>query len=64
MFLSSGTLLFMVKFTCNTFLSILYYKLYYRESILFCGADILSFEYDGHICGYLTLWIALPTKYK
>jgi len=34
----------------------------YCESILFRGAEISSFEDDGHICGYLTSWIALPTK--
>jgi len=36
----------------------------YCESILFRGAEISSFEDDGHIRGYLTLWIALPTKLK
>jgi len=36
----------------------------YCESILFCGAEISSFEDDGHIRGYLTSWIALPTKLK
>ena len=35
----------------------------YCESILFHRAEILSLEDDGHISGYLTLWIALPTKY-
>jgi len=37
-------------------------KFYYCESILFRGAEISSFEDDGHIRGYLTSWIALPTK--
>jgi len=37
---------------------------YYCESILFRGAEISSFEDDGHIRGYLTSWIALPTKLK
>ena len=36
----------------------------YCESILFRGAEISSFEDDGHIRGYLTSWIALPTKLK
>ena len=36
----------------------------YCESILFRGAEIWSFEDDGHIRGYLTTWIALPTKLK
>jgi len=36
----------------------------YCESILFRGAEISSFENDGHIRGYLTSWIALPTKLK
>ena len=36
----------------------------YCESILFRGAEISLFEDDGHIRGYLTLWIALPTKLK
>jgi len=36
----------------------------YCESILFRGAEISSFEDDGHICGYLTSWISLPTKWK
>jgi len=35
----------------------------YYESMLFSGAEISSFEDDGHIRGYLTSWIALPTKY-
>ena len=34
----------------------------YCESILFRGAEISSFEEDGHIRGYLTSWIALLTK--
>ena len=34
----------------------------YCESILFRGAEISLFEDDGHIRGYLTSWIALPTK--
>ena len=38
--------------------------MHYCESILFRGAEISSFEDDGHIRGYLTLWIALPTKLK
>jgi len=38
--------------------------LIYCESILFRGAEISSFEDDGHIRGYLTSWIALPTKLK
>jgi len=36
----------------------------YCESILFCGAEISSFEDNGHIRGYLTSWIAIPTKLK
>jgi len=36
----------------------------YCESILFRGAEISSFEDEGHIRGYLTSWIALPTKLK
>ena len=36
----------------------------YCESILFHGAEISSFEDAGHIRGYLTSWIALPTKLK
>ena len=36
--------------------------LVYCESILFSGAEISSFEDDGHIRGYLTSWIALSTK--
>jgi len=36
----------------------------YCESILFRGAEISSFEDDGHIRGYLTSWIALSTKLK
>jgi len=36
----------------------------YCESILFRGAEISSFEDDGHIRGYLTSWIVLPTKLK
>jgi len=36
----------------------------YCESILFRGAEISSFEDDGHIRGDLTSWIALPTKLK
>jgi len=36
----------------------------YCESILFRGAEISSFEDEEHIPGYLTSWIALPTKYK
>ena len=36
----------------------------YCESILFRGAEISSFEDKGHICRYLTSWIALPTKLK
>ena len=36
----------------------------YCESILFRGAEISSFEDDGHVRGYLTSWIAIPTKLK
>ena len=36
----------------------------YCESILFRGAEISSFEDDRQIRGYLTSWIALPTKLK
>jgi len=36
----------------------------YCESILFRGAEISSFKDYGHIRGYLTSWIALPTKLK
>ena len=34
----------------------------YCESILFHGAEISSFQDDGHISGYFTSWIALPMK--
>ena len=57
--------------------SVIYGKVYMKHFFVYCtkhcftvkaflfhGADILSFEDDGHICGYLTSWIALPTKYK
>ena len=36
----------------------------YCESILFRGAEISLFEDDRQIRGYLTSWIALPTKLK
>jgi len=39
-------------------------QLIYCESILFRGAEISSIEDDGHIRGYLTSRIALPTKIK
>jgi len=37
---------------------------HYCESILCRGAEISLFEDHGHICGYLTSLIALPTKLK
>ena len=46
-----------IHFCCN-------HEWIYCESILFRGAQISSFEDDGHIHGYLTSWIALPTKLK
>jgi len=39
-------------------------KYMYCESILFSGEENSSFEDDGHIRGYLTSWIALPTTLK
>jgi len=36
----------------------------YCESILFRGAEISSFEDDAYVRGYLTSWIAIPTKLK
>jgi len=48
----------------NAFFGKMWWIIKYCESILFRGAEISSFEDDGHIRGYLTLWIALPTKLK
>jgi len=57
----------LVKITGNFYIKCLLYLftfILYCESILFRGAEISSFEDDGHIHGYLTSLIALPTKLK
>jgi len=53
-----------VKYCCNGEFYKFCILFGYCESILFRGAEISSFEDDRHIRGFLTSWIALPTKLK